>query len=123
MDDPRALERLCDRSTGIERAALLDGDGSLVASHPAGAGEPLAAAARAVVEEAEAALATGTAVERVEVHLPSGSLLVVRGGGRTAVAATSPEPVTALAVHDLRALLTAGGGPARRGRRRPAAGA
>ncbi|HZO50045.1 MAG TPA: hypothetical protein VFB26_07860 [Gaiellaceae bacterium] len=112
--DSRALEQLLGGPGGAERVALLDADGEVLAAAPARAGAVLAAAARSALAIVDADSAAVPA-ERVEVHLDRGSLVVVRAGGRCAVATTLPDPVTALLAHDLRTLLLAAGPRRRRG--------
>ena len=111
-----ALEHLLGGPGGAERVALLGADGEVLAAAPARAGAVLAAAARAALAVVDAGSGAALA-ERVEVHLARGSLVVVRSGGRCAVATTRPEPVTALLAHDLRALLLGAGRRRRRGGR------
>jgi hypothetical protein len=111
VDAGPALEELTRLSADIQRAALLDDSGAVLAASPDADGARLADAAASLLETA-ASLDPGRPVERVVVTLPRGAVVAVRGGGRVAVAATGPEPAAALVVHDLRACLTAVAGDA-----------
>ncbi len=86
-------------SSEIRRAAIVDEAGAVVGATAGADGEGLAQAA------AELLAAAPAGVTYVEVGLATGSVFAVRDGGRSAVATTSPEPASALVLHDLRTLL------------------
>jgi hypothetical protein len=98
-----ALAELVALSSEIERAAIVDEAGALVGATPGADGERLAR----VAHELLAAAPDG--VTNVEVALATGSVFVVRDGGRSAVATTGLEPASALVLHDLRTLLRRAG--------------
>jgi predicted regulator of Ras-like GTPase activity (Roadblock/LC7/MglB family) len=106
MDADAALAELKQLSSQVEEAAILDADGSVVAStlsaERAGA---LAAAAAALLAAAASLRPDGPGVARVEVALPEGSVFAVVEGERRAVATTVPDPTAGLVVYDLRTCL------------------
>ena len=106
MDASAALTELVGVSTQVVEAVITGADGRIEASHTArdDRTRELAAAAAALVSEADA-LRTGPAVERVQVDLERGSLVVVRDGERAIAATTVPEPIAGLVAYDLRAAL------------------
>jgi predicted regulator of Ras-like GTPase activity (Roadblock/LC7/MglB family) len=105
MEPNEALAELLDLSSQIEEVAILGESGFVLASSGSPErGERLAAVAAELVAAASDVRAGGE-VARVEVSLDSRSLFVVREGGRTAVAATVPEPTAGLVVYDLRTAL------------------
>ena len=95
----QSLAQLTSLSTDIERAALVDSHGAVLAATSVADGERLAKA----VSELFSAAPAG--VSQVEVDLAAGSLFAVRDGERLAVVTTSPEPASALVLHDLRMTL------------------
>ena len=99
MDAAAALTELMALSSEIRRAAIVDEVGALVGATAGADGEKLARAAAELLAVAPA----GTTY--VEVGLATGSVFAVQDGGRSAVATTSPEPASALVLHDLRTLL------------------
>jgi hypothetical protein len=102
MDADAALAELVELSSQVREAAIVDGDGSVLAATARGA-----ALAPLVAELVDAAstVRPGAEPSRVEVALPEGSLILVRESGRSAVATTVPEPTAGLAVYDLRTCL------------------
>ncbi len=116
MDADEALAELTRRSRDVEHAAVLDASGDLVAATVGAPAVRLVRAGRELLDRA-ASLRTDVSVDRIEVHLASGAVLVVRAQGHTVVATTSPEPPAALVVHDLRACLDRLAVPARPRRR------
>jgi hypothetical protein len=121
VDAGEALTELTRLSSEIDRAAVVDEGGGLVAATPGAPGARLARAAHDLLRGA-ASVRRGAVVDRVEVALPAGSVFAVRGGGLVAVATTAPEPASALVVHDLRECLARIGAEAG-GDIRPARGA
>jgi hypothetical protein len=102
MDAVAALAELTARNADIERAALFEADGSLLAATPSVDAPALAGDALALLD---AASAEGTP-EHVLVTLEQASVMCLRSTDRrVAVAITGPEPIAGLLVHDLRACL------------------
>ena len=99
MDAAEALADLTALSSQIERAAIVDEAGVVVAATASSDGERLASVAAELFGAAPGEAA------HVEVSLAAGGVFAVRDGGRVAVAATKPEPASALVLHDLRTLL------------------
>jgi len=104
MDAAALLANMIALSSDIERAAVVDAQGAVVAATSPDDGETLA---RAAAELFDSAPTRHARVAQVEVGLAAGSLFAVRDGERVAVATTSAEPPAALVLHDLRALLRA----------------
>lgn len=105
MTGDQALRELLDVSEDVVGAVILDREG-----------EPSAATvddehARAAAEIAGGMLAYADALraeaslQRLEAVMSDGSLFVLREGNRAVVAATGPDPVAGLVLHDLRATL------------------
>lgn len=106
MGPTQALTELMELSSQVEEAAILGESGFVLASTGTPErGEDLAAAAAALLAVAAEVRPGGPAVTRVEAALERGSLVVVREGGRTAVATTVPEPTVGLVLYDLRTAL------------------
>jgi predicted regulator of Ras-like GTPase activity (Roadblock/LC7/MglB family) len=106
MGPAEALAELTELSSQVEEAAILGELGFVLASTGTPErGEELARAASELLAAAAEARPGGPAVTRVEVALERASVLVVREGGRTAVATTVPEPTVGLVVYDLRTAL------------------
>ena len=128
MDPAGALADLTEISSQVEAAAVLDGDGTVLASTASddAVGGRLAETARELLAAAaEAPVATGRELTQLEVALPHGSVFVVRHGGRTLVATTGAEPPSGLVLYDLRTCLRAleePPAPKPRARRRSAVG-
>jgi len=122
MDVAGALERLLQDSAQIERAVVLDADGSVLGSTlpDEQAGERLASAARDLAATAGELHASADEVTRVEVELATGGLFVLREGGRTIVGVTGPRPTGGLVAYDLRTCLHAIGEAPKPKRRRAA---
>lgn len=102
MDAAAALAELTAVSAEIERAAIIDESGAVLAATTLPDGEKLA---RAAAELLAAAPTASAEIAHVEVALAAGSVIAVCDGGRVAVATTKPEPASALVLHDLRTLL------------------
>jgi predicted regulator of Ras-like GTPase activity (Roadblock/LC7/MglB family) len=104
MDAAQALGELMELSSQITAAAVLDGDGAVLASSSTDA-ERTAALGASIQELVAAAAELGTEgrdVTRVEVELDEGGLFVVRDGGHVVGATTGPNPTSGLVVYDLR---------------------
>jgi predicted regulator of Ras-like GTPase activity (Roadblock/LC7/MglB family) len=106
MDATQALADLTEISSQVERVAILDRDGGVIAStfNDEGRGRRFADGARRLVEEAESARESrGLAdVAQIEVATVDGSVFVVREGGRLIAATTRPEPTVGLVFYDLK---------------------
>lgn len=113
MTGDQTLRELLDVSEDVVAAVIFDAEG-----------EPLAASvgddeARSAAEIAASMLAyadtlrTEGAARRIEAVTPDGSVFVLREGDRAVVAATGPEPVAGLVLHDLRTALRKAGGRTR----------
>jgi predicted regulator of Ras-like GTPase activity (Roadblock/LC7/MglB family) len=117
MDAAQALRDLLELSSQIEAAAVLDGDGAVVASSPEGIDASRLVTAGVELVAAASDLASEQDVSRVEIELEGGALFVVREGDRTIVARTGPEPTAGLVVYDLRTSLRSVDEPAPKKRR------
>jgi predicted regulator of Ras-like GTPase activity (Roadblock/LC7/MglB family) len=105
MTGDQALRELMDVSEDVVAAVILDRNGEpAAATVDEEAARRAAGIAGSMLAHADA-LRTGASVERLEAVTPEGSVFVVREDGRTAVAATGPDPVAGLVYHDLRATL------------------
>ena len=105
MEPSEALDELTTLSAQIEDAAILGESGFVLASTGSPErGEQLARVAGDLLAAAGDVRA-GSAVTRVEVRQPDGSVFVVVEGSRTAVATTVPEPTAGLVLYDLRTAL------------------
>jgi predicted regulator of Ras-like GTPase activity (Roadblock/LC7/MglB family) len=106
MDATRALADLTEISSQVERVAILDRDGAVIASTftDEERGRRFADGARRLVEEAETARESrGLAgVAQIEVATVDGSVFVVREGDRLIAATTRPEPTVGLVFYDLK---------------------
>jgi hypothetical protein len=103
MDAAQALTELKELSSQVERAVVLDGSGSVLAStHDADA---LTRAALDLLTAAGELHSSAGEVTRAEVELGEGGLFVLREGGRTIAATTGPNPTSGLVAYDLRTCL------------------
>jgi hypothetical protein len=106
MDASAALGELVDVSTQVVEAVVLDAAGRVEAVRSAGDGRTgTLAGTGAELLAIAARIRPAEPVERVQVDLGRGSLVVVSDGERTIVATTVPRPTDALVAHDLRAVL------------------
>ena len=107
MDAASALADLTEISAQIEAAAIVDGEGALVAGTGAGA-DRLVRAGIELMRTAEERFGRGDRrLAQLEVALREGSVFVVRGDGRSIVARTTARPASALVLHDLATCLGA----------------
>jgi predicted regulator of Ras-like GTPase activity (Roadblock/LC7/MglB family) len=111
MDAAQALADLTELSAQIERAAVVDEQGAVLASTFADEerARRFADGARRLADEAEAAR-TGrglTGLAQLEAATLGGSVFVVRDGGRLIAATTRPEPTVGLVFYDLKHCLRA----------------
>jgi predicted regulator of Ras-like GTPase activity (Roadblock/LC7/MglB family) len=110
MDAATALADLKEISSQVEAAVVFGEDATVVASSfgDESRTEKLARIGRSLLEEAERVPAgQERTLTRLEVVLPEGSVFVLRGGGRSIVATTSPTPASQLVFHDLETCLKA----------------
>lgn len=124
MDPTRALADLVEISSQIRAAAILDADGTMMASTLADpeAARQLAEAATALWQEAERAAPPrpGARLAQLEASAREGSVFAVRDeAGRRAVAVTRPEPTAGLVFYDLKSCLRAIAAEEGDGRPRP----
>jgi len=107
MDVAQALSELTELSSQVERAVVLDADGSVLGStlDDGAAAERLAEAARELLAAASELRTSGDEVTRAEVELSEGAFFVLREGGRTIAATTGPKPTAGLVAYDLRTCL------------------
>jgi predicted regulator of Ras-like GTPase activity (Roadblock/LC7/MglB family) len=105
VDPEQALADLMEISSQVEAAVLVGAGGeALAASLPPERAARLAGAAARVLDAAAAA-AGGAAPAQLEAATRSGSVFVVRDGGRTLAATTEPGPTAGLVLYDLRTCL------------------
>ncbi len=124
MDAAQALADLTEISSQVVAVAILDRDGSLLATTiPApGVGARFVAGVGRLLEEAEReaqARGLGGALSQLEASTLEGSVFAVRSGGRLIAATTRPDPTVGLVLYDLKRCLesldeAAAPGPARR---------
>lgn len=121
-----AAERLCELSTDVRAAVLIDAAGSL-AGASAGAGDdteedsrPLGELARQLFEEVDRATRDWDTEppEQVEVQVPGGAVFASRTPRWTLAAVAKRGALSSLMLYDLKALLgeLEGGPPIRRSR-------
>ncbi len=105
MTPNEALAELLDLSAQVRDVAILGETGFVLASTgTVERGEQLARVASDLAAAA-ADVRPGAAVSRVEVSGEGAHVFLVRDGGRTAIATTSPEPIAGLVIYDLRTML------------------
>lgn len=106
MDASVALGELVDVSTQVVEAVVLDAAGEVEAARSAGDDRTrVLAETGAQVLSAATRIRVTEPLERVEVDLLRGSLVVASDGQRTMVVTTVPRPTAALVAHDLRTAL------------------
>jgi predicted regulator of Ras-like GTPase activity (Roadblock/LC7/MglB family) len=100
VDAAQAIADLTEISPQVQRVVVVGADGSLVGSNadPASA-QKLVDGARRLLAAAEE-LRPG--VSQLEAATVTGSVFVVRDGGRLIAATTSPEPTVGLVFYDLK---------------------
>jgi predicted regulator of Ras-like GTPase activity (Roadblock/LC7/MglB family) len=105
MDAEQAIADLMEISSQVEAAVLVGSGGeALAASVPPERADRLAGAAARLLDAASAA-AGGSAPAQLEAATRTGSVFVVRDGGRTLAATTEPGPTAGLVLYDLRTCL------------------
>jgi predicted regulator of Ras-like GTPase activity (Roadblock/LC7/MglB family) len=111
MDAAQALADLTELSAQIERAAVVDGDGAVLASTfvDEERARQFAEGARRLAEEAETARASRglPGLAQLEAATLGGSVFVVQDGRRLIAATTRPEPTVGLVFYDLKHCLRA----------------
>ncbi len=106
MDPTQALAELAELSSQVERAVVLDANGSVLAfTGGEGEGEPLARSALDLLASAGELHPSAGEVTRAEVEIAEGGLFVLREGTRTIAAITGPNPTSGLVAYDLRTCL------------------
>ena len=105
MDVSRALAELTEVSSQIRAAVVVDGSGAVVGA-TRDAGEGLARAGRDLLAHATS-MRGGREPTQIDASTTAGSVFVLRDGGRTIVATTTPEPTVGLVFYDLRGCLRA----------------
>jgi predicted regulator of Ras-like GTPase activity (Roadblock/LC7/MglB family) len=103
VDAAESLAELTEISSQVLAAAIVDGEGGVVASTLAD-GAVLAEAGRTLLEQAAGAR-NGAEPTQVEVATDEGSVFVLSDGGRTIVATTGPRPTVGLVFYDLKSAL------------------
>jgi hypothetical protein len=127
VDASAAIAELTDISPQVRRVVAVAADGSLLGSNLADeAAHGLADGGLRLAETADAVRAERQLppVAQLEAATRAGSVFVVRDGGRTIVATTTPEPTVGLVFYDLKTCLRAIDDPEpepKRPRRRAAA--
>jgi predicted regulator of Ras-like GTPase activity (Roadblock/LC7/MglB family) len=104
MDAAAAIADLTEISPQVRDVVAVDAGGAVIGSNlsdPATA-ERLAGGAQRLLEAAEE-LRPG--VQQLEAATLAGSVFVVRDGGRTIAATTTPEPTVGLVFYDLKTCL------------------
>jgi predicted regulator of Ras-like GTPase activity (Roadblock/LC7/MglB family) len=109
MDGTQAIADLTEISSQIESVVLLDGKGAVAGSTFAddGAAARFAAAAKALLDAAEALREGGEPLTQLEAETPEGSVFVLREGERLIAATTVPDPTVGLVFYDLKSALRA----------------
>lgn len=106
MDATQALADLTEISSQIVKAAIVEGDGSVLATTIAeeGVSKSFAAGVTKLVEEAgQAGIARGlVGLAQFEAATLEGSVFVVRRGARVIAATTRPDPTVGLVFYDLK---------------------
>jgi hypothetical protein len=125
VDASAAIAELTDISPQVRRVVAVAADGSLLGSNVADElAHALADGGLRLAETADGVRAERQlpAVAQLEAATRTGSVFVVRDGGRTIVATTTPEPTVGLVFYDLKTCLRAIDDPEpKRPRRRAAA--
>jgi predicted regulator of Ras-like GTPase activity (Roadblock/LC7/MglB family) len=109
VDAAQAIADLTEISSQIEAVVVSDSAGAVIGSNLAAEGQAtrVAEGAARLLEEAATAATghEGSDLTQLEAATPEGSVFVVRDGGRTIAATTSPEPTVGLVFYDLKSCL------------------
>ena len=123
MDAAQALAELTELSSQIERAVVLDADGSVLALHARGCGRCRGARASRALELARRSAELRSPPQDGHTRrgrARRGRALRPPRGGRTIAATTGPSPTVGLVVYDLRRACSGSSEPEKPKRRRPA---
>jgi hypothetical protein len=104
MDAAQAIGDLTEISPQVKRVVALAADGSVLGSNLANEAE-VTRLAEGAVRLVEAAETMRPDVQQLEAATVDGSVFVVRDGGRTIAATTTPEPTVGLVFYDLKTCL------------------
>jgi predicted regulator of Ras-like GTPase activity (Roadblock/LC7/MglB family) len=105
MTANEALAELLELSAQVRDAAILGESGFVLASSgTAERGEQLARVASDLVAAA-GDMRSRAEISRIEVSSDGTHVFLVRDGGRTAIATTTPDPIAGLVIYDLRTML------------------
>ena len=106
MDAPQALADLTEISSQVVDVAIIDADGSIMATTAGDAGraERFAAGIARLVEQADALREARSLPDlaQLEAATLEGSVFVVRRNGRMIGATTRPDPTVGLVFYDLK---------------------
>ena len=106
MDAAQALADLTEISSQIVQVAIIDGDGSVLATtipEPSRAATLAEGVAKLLQEAARAGEARGLAgLTQLEAATLEGSVFIVRRGPRVIAAMTRPDPTVGLVFYDLK---------------------
>jgi predicted regulator of Ras-like GTPase activity (Roadblock/LC7/MglB family) len=110
MDAAQALADLTEISSQLVHVAILDQDGSVLATtlNGAEASARFASGVRSLLEEADAQARTldlSPTISQLDVSTFAGSVFAVRADGRTIAATTRPDPTVGLVLYDLKRCL------------------
>ena len=105
MNPEQAIADLMEISSQVEAAVLVGSGGeAIAASVPPERAARIAGAAARLLDAASVA-AGGSTPAQLEAATRSGSVFVVRDGGRTIAATTRADPTAGLVLYDLRTCL------------------
>jgi len=111
MDANRAIADLTEISPQVRDVVIVDAAGAIAGTNAAPTeADRLAAAARRLVEASDAL--RPEPVAQLEAATTTGSVFVVRDGGRVIAATTTPEPTVGLVFYDLKTCLRSSGSDA-----------
>ena len=106
MDAPQALADLTEISSQVVQVAIVDRDGSVLATTIPDAGRAgrFVAAVSRLLDEAESlGQSRGlSSLSQIEASTLEGSVVAVRRGGRLIAATTRPDPTVGLVFYDLK---------------------
>jgi predicted regulator of Ras-like GTPase activity (Roadblock/LC7/MglB family) len=107
VDPEQALADLTEISSQIRVAALIDSEGGVAGSTLAdeARASEFARAAQDLLAAADSVRSSGETLTQLEVATGEGSVFVLRDGGMTIAATTSPEPTVGLVFYDLKSCL------------------
>jgi hypothetical protein len=100
-----ALRYLLELSVDIHAAALVDRDGSLIASAPDSFGGRAAGLARELAGEARAFGPQGAGAVEIDVSVEDGSVFIICGPEHSMICVTGRSVLPGLIFHDMHAVL------------------